>query len=856
MHGCFKVGNTKYYQYPATTSLTACGDDSINLDHRDPSNAIRNIIKSTFEMRENYPVLNDGFSIQQLSKQTHNVYLPGSNMTATETGLWSMERAGFVGAKGQIFNHSIWLVYSNEQVKNLFTFDCADQALALVAPFAAGTTVKNLYFPYDEYTLESSAATLQSNESKQSGCLSQLLLPSFGYKAFVPKNSFITPSPVITKFLPGHDARLFLSSSIPIEIHFSGPMNCDQITKTLQIDSTTESNQTVALDTDSVQCRNLSTGAADPSPWSGGVPTGWIYAANLTNVSDGIHEIVVSNISSADGNSFTGATDHFLVRTGQPENPIVFPKTANYSSSLLLKDSKGLYVSHRAAGADQFRYSLNFGTTYTNWEPYRGGNTTLAPKIWSGTKLQDWSGEHVIVQYWSRLAGSSAHVQQGDYNPGTTSTIRRFAHFFLHGTFNQYGFDAGFKNQMLQDKDDNHWKFNFMGEWPVQVALNAWGMNPDGQPDQTRVYGDIDGDNVLDRIPPLSLINNVINITDSPPSPYLANQISLNDADMRYEIIPVGNRWVQLNLYILLWLIPMISGTLGIWLFMKSFYAVKHNKIGITEKKRILPLAMRRRLKMPSRTISTMALMGKSGEPTPYQSVPQTPIASRGNVVLQGLGGNTAGLALQQDPAEKERRTVLIATMEYDIEDWKIKVKIGGLGVMAQLMGKNLSHQNLIWVIPCVGGMEYPRDTPGVPITIEILGMQYSIEVQYHVLRNITYVLLDAPIFRQQTAAEPYPPRMDDLDSAIYYSAWNQCIAEAMRRFPVDLYHINDYHGTVAPLHLLPMVIPVCLSLHNAEFQGLWPMRNVDEREEVCQVYNLDPIIVRKYVQFGEVFSE
>ena len=48
---------------------------------------------------------------------------------------------------------------------------------------------------------------------------------------------------------------------------------------------------------------------------------------------------------------------------------------------------------------------------------------------------------------------------------------------------------------------------------------------------------------------------------------------------------------------------------------------------------------------------------------------------------------------------------------------------------------------------------------------------------------------------------------MDDLNSAIYYSAWNQCIAEAMRRFPIDLYHINDYHGTVAPLYLLPVRI-------------------------------------------------
>ena len=54
------------------------------------------------------------------------------------------------------------------------------------------------------------------------------------------------------------------------------------------------------------------------------------------------------------------------------------------------------------------------------------------------------------------------------------------------------------------------------------------------------------------------------------------------------------------------------------------------------------------------------------------------------------------------------RRTVLIATMEYEIEDWAIKIKIGGLGVMSSLMANNLGHQDLIWVIPCVGDVEYP----------------------------------------------------------------------------------------------------------------------------------------------------
>lgn len=846
MHGCFTSGNSKYYQFPVEAALQGCGDDSINLDHRDPSNPVRNIIKSTFEMRENYPVLQDGFTLQQLSKQTHDVFLPGSNKTATETGMWSMERSAWSGVQTS-FNQTAWLVYSNQQIDNLFTFSCSDDTLALVAPFPAGTKVQNLYAPYDTYTLESSSRKLPSDPSKRSGCLSQLQLPAFGYKAFVPEDEFITPSPVITKFIPGHDARLLSEESIPIEIHFSAKMDCDEIKNSLYINSTAADKQVAKLDSDSVQCKEISSEDADPSPWSGGVSTAFIFAANLTNVLDGVHQVTIGNISAEDGKTFTKSVDHFLLRIGQADNPIVFPKNANYSSNLLQGDfKKGLTIAHNAPGADKFRYSLNFETTYSDWEDYpSSGNTSLGPKIWSGTKQQEWDGEHVIVQYWNRLAGSSSHVQHGDV--GIKGPPRRFPHIFLQGLFNEYGFDAGYANRMVQDTKDRLWKFNFMGEWPIRVALNAWGINPDGQPDQTRVYGDIDGDMVLDRIPPVSLMQNLINITDGPPSPYLANQIAFDDASMRFQIIPVGNRWAQLALYILLWIIPILSGAAGVWLFVKSFYRVKMNEIGVTEKKSLVPIALRRRRKL-GRTVSTQPLTTGSlyQESTANATAEDLPIAT------------TGGLNLQVEPAQAahKRRTVLIATMEYDIEDWKIKVKIGGLGVMAQLMGKNLAQQDLVWVIPCVGGVYYPMDTPGEPMFIEILGKQYQIQVQYHALRNITYVLLDAPIFRQQTQSEPYPPRMDDLDSAIYYSAWNQCIAEAMRRFPVDLYHINDYHGTVAPLHLLPMVIPCVLSLHNAEFQGLWPMRNASERDEVCEVYNLDPSIVQKYVQFGEVFSK
>lgn len=79
----------------------------------------------------------------------------------------------------------------------------------------------------------------------------------------------------------------------------------------------------------------------------------------------------------------------------------------------------------------------------------------------------------------------------------------------------------------------------------------------------------------------------------------------------------------------------------------------------------------------------------------------------------------------------------------------------------------------------------------------------------------------------------------------------NQCIAEATRRFPIDLYHINDYHGACAPLYLLPRTIPCALSLHNAEFQGMWPMRTPAECEEVAEVFNLPMDVVKEYIQFG-----
>lgn len=537
------------------------------------------------------------------------------------------------------------------------------------------------------------------------------------------------------------------------------------------------------------------------------------------------------------------STDHFLFRVGKVNNPMVWPQLANYSRTLLFNnpssETEPFSVTPQAPGADMWRYSLDFGATFSSWMTYTGFNTTIPGKNWTGTAKQAWDGEHILAQYWSRLTGSSAHWQHGD-EEWADKPPRRLPNLFIEGEFNQFGYDAGYSNQMALSNVTGAWEINFMGEWPVQVAFNAWGMNGDGLPDQTQVFGDIDGDNVLDQVPPVTLLSNVFNVTIPPPSPYLSFKLSVNDGDLRVYAIPSGSRWVQLAIFIILAIVPVATAIGAVYVYLKAFAQVKFNQIGVTEKRSsFTPLA---------RALQTVAHRTRDRDSIPNALRPSLPTA-RSFPPESGLGVIGA-------TAYPHQRTVLIATMEYDIEDWGIKIKIGGLGVMAQLMGKHLTHQNLIWVVPCVGGVDYPKDVPCEPMVITVLGSNYQVDVQYHRLHNITYVLLDAPVFRAQSKSEPYPARMDDMNSAIFYSSWNQCIAEAIRRFPaVDLYHINDYHGAAAPLYLLPRTIPCCLSLHNAEFQGLWPMKTAAQSAEVCGVYNLDSSLVKEYVQFGEVFN-
>lgn len=677
------------------------------------------------------------------------------------------------------------------------------------------------------------------------------------YKAFVPKVKWLTPAPTITRIVPGHDARLESSvgygdaEKVPIQIRFSTEMDCDSISENLIIDSTTEKKQIAQLNKSSVACMMADT---DAPKHIGEIATTFIFNADVINVFNGVHTFTVNNATTKDGLLFTNSVDRFMFRIGQSDNPMVFPLSSNYTRSLLHRNDSdaSLYISPRATGADKFRYSTNWGTSFSEWFEYTGANLTLTNQAWTGTKAQEWAGDHVVVHYWSEKAGSSEHVQHADLNRGDLP-LRRWPYAYVEGPWNQWGYDNGLANEMTLATHGT-WEIDLVAEWPTVSVVNVWGMNPDGVPDKSMAFGDgktpwpiplflpaddgaVDGDRVLDWVPPDSLAKNVIQFPRPASSKYLGYTLTVNDGNYGYSFQSIGDTWVQTVVAVFLALFPLLTGVLCCVAFMRFFYKVKFNEMGMTEKGGLLPYV---RPKLPDRealrrSVANLFTDSKVSLATPHQD---------------GLSG-----ALAAESGSPNRRTVLIATMEYEIEDWDVKIKIGGLGVMASLMGKNLGHQNLIWVVPCVGGVHYPVDRVAQPMDIVIFGKSYRIEVQYHNLRNITFVLLDAPVFRKQSKAEPYPPRMDDLDSAIYYSAWNSCIAEAIKRFPIDLYHINDYHGAVAPLHLLPRTIPVCLSLHNAEFQGLWPVRTLEEFEEISEVYNLDKDVVQDYVQFGQVFN-
>ncbi|EEB09062.1 cell wall alpha-1,3-glucan synthase mok14 [Schizosaccharomyces japonicus yFS275] len=323
---------------------------------------------------------------------------------------------------------------------------------------------------------------------------------------------------------------------------------------------------------------------------------------------------------------------------------------------------------------------------------------------------------------------------------------------------------------------------------------------------------------------PKELFEDVVWTEEAPEVSHVGWAIVFDNVGRFFLLELRGLREITLAMFLVFSIFPLVTGVASVMIFRRAYYRIEFNKKGRSKN------SIR---KLKSHYKKRQKLLEQSQESTD---------------IVEGED------PLPVDP-QVHRTCILFATLEYNIPDWDIRIKIGGLGVMAELMGQHLPHYDLIWVVPCVGNLEYPSAEEEAPIHLKVVNHIYTVRVYSHYYKNTKYLLLDAPVFRKQTAVEPYPLRMDDFASAIFYSVWNQSIAALIKREPVDLYHINDYHGALAPIYNLPSVIPCAISLHNAEFQGLWPLHTETDVKEVCGLFNLPIETCKKYVQFGNVFN-
>ncbi|KAI0703620.1 glycoside hydrolase family 13 and glycosyltransferase family 5 protein [Cytidiella melzeri] len=826
-HGCYQLGSTQYFNMPLGKSLLGCQDDWNSLDHFDPTTDSRRVFTRFNQLRTIYAALQDGFNLVQRGNWTYFIDRPGSNNTPTEMGLWSVSRSGIPGSQTLTGNNTdqIWLLYTNENQTRTWQYDCGDKQLWISSPFIAGTVVRNLLAPYETYTLATSKSSYYQNGTAPfTGCMSQFETQPFGFLALVPQEQWVGPNPALTGFTPGHDARIHVepgdsnATTVDITLEFNMPMDCPSVTSSISFNmSSSGQGSAPAINQNSVACQTIANPAA--SLINGADATMWTWSATLENFPDGILEILVNNPSAQNNAGSTGAKDRLLLRKGSAKNVMVFPDS-DYDNAAFGYSNGQYTFTHSAIGADMLRYSTNFGQNWTQWRNWETTTTIDASEF--ADESQFWEGQHIMVQYWSGLAMAATTVVHADRG---VAQARRVPQLLARGPFNQWGFDQGIPAQMDMN-DDGKWELEIMASWPTYVQLNVWGYDD-------YYYGDVDNDGVLDRLPPNTNAPNYLNMS-APPHPHLAWALVVDDTTMTWSLEPRGQSAIGAIMYALLLSIPLVTGTLAVLIFMWSFYGIRYNQWGVK----------------PSKDHSYFPILGALG----HKSSANLSNEKMSEKVFGHHQKNSDIIGWPED--KNKRRKVLIATLEYEIIDWKLKVKIGGLGVMSSLMGKAMTDVDLVWVVPKVKDLEYPPGEPAEPIEVIIFGEPYLIEVETHVLDNITYVILDSPVFRAQTKADPYPARMDDLSSAIFYSTWNQAIAATVRRNPlIDIYHINDYHGALAPIYLLPKVLPVCLSLHNAEFQGLWPLRTKEEMKEVCSAFNISKEHCTKYVQFGNTFN-
>lgn len=309
-HGCYHLGSQQYFNMPLEKSLFGCYDDWNSLDHFDPTADSRLLYSQFNYLRTIYGSLQDGWALVQRGNWTYYIERAGSNGTATEMGLWSVSRGPITGVQtvGGLYADQIWMLYTNENTTKSYTFDCTG-SLWISSPYVGSTVVKNVFAPYEEYTLQDSLSSYNNDsQAPYFGCLNSVTMDPFGFKLLVPATEWVAPAPVITNFSPGHDARLLSNTTtVSITFEFNTVMSCDGVTGAITLNmASSGKGGTPTIGT--AQCGTMQgqTGELTGAPISA-----WSWTATLSNVPDGVLEIVVTNAPSGTTGVSTNVSPYF-----------------------------------------------------------------------------------------------------------------------------------------------------------------------------------------------------------------------------------------------------------------------------------------------------------------------------------------------------------------------------------------------------------------------------------------------------------------------------------------------------------------------------------------------------------------
>jgi alpha-1,3-glucan synthase len=297
---------------PLNKGILGCFDNRNSLDHFDPTAPSKRMFAHFLYLRSVYAVLQDGFDLVQRGNWTYQIQRPGSNNTVTEMGLWSATRAGITGIQKLVGPQTtqVWLLYTNENTTKSYTFNCAEEGW-ISSPYQAGQSLRNLFAPYETYQLQASQSSYFNNSQPPwQGCLTSVTMEAWGFKALVPESDWVAPPTVVTKFIPGHDARILVqqgdpnATSIDVSFEFNVAMKCDSVTRSLSFNlSSSGQGGAPTVRNGSINCGTVAN--PDPSPIAGGAISAWSWSATIDDVADGVLSLSLYNPTSEDGTSST-----------------------------------------------------------------------------------------------------------------------------------------------------------------------------------------------------------------------------------------------------------------------------------------------------------------------------------------------------------------------------------------------------------------------------------------------------------------------------------------------------------------------------------------------------------------------